>query len=191
MHGAETEGERDEPQSVAGHRTVERLDGERSRQRLGGEPVRRGDHAVRRGQQARAPVAEVRPHLHGPRQAVVHARLGDDAQHRVGERLADHHREHRPPQRQTTVDDGEGAEHVHDGVEEEREVDREEVAPPRGLLLLRNRLDAVFLDRRHYVPREWRRKKSATTRLCSSVASKIVEWFEPEITCFSAPRMPS
>ena len=49
----------------------------------------------------------------------------------------------------------------------------------------RDRLDPVFLDRRHYA-RLCAVKKSITTRLCSSVLSKIVEWFEPAITCRSA-----
>ena len=34
-------------------------------------------------------------------------------------------------------------------------------------------------------------KKSITTRLCSAVLSKIVEWFEPRMTWVSAPAIPS
>ena len=75
--------------------------------------------------------------------------LGDGKQEGEGERLAGHHRRHRPPERQAPGDDRERAEHVHHRVEEEGEVDREEVAPADGAELGRDRLDAVLLDPGH------------------------------------------
>ena len=62
---------------------------------------------------------------------------------------------------------------------------------------------AVFLDRRHVTgsseppPGKARSRARAASEevdhdpVCSSVLSKIVEWFEPWMTCFSAFGIPS
>ena len=186
---ASAERHRNERRPVAAERDDDRLDPERAGERLRREPVRRGDHPVRRAEAPRAPEAEAGAHRHLARQPVVDARLGDDDEQAERERLAEHRRRDRPRERQAAVDDGERAQDVHDRVEEEREVDREEIGPADRPQLGRDRLDAVLLDCRHYAVvalaaapagcRLCRVKKSITTRTCSSVLSKSVEWLEP------------
>ncbi len=149
MNGREDERERDEGQSVPRHRIDDRLRTEPSRESLCSEPVRRRDHAVGRREQTRPPEAEVRPHRDLPGKPVVDSRLRHDDEERVGERLARDHRRDGPPEREPAVHDRERSEHVHHRVQEEREVDREEIAPAGGAELRGDRLDAELLDGRH------------------------------------------
>src|SRR5439155_9700852 len=164
-------------------------------------PVRRGDHAVRRAEEPCAPEAQSCPQRDLPGKTVVDPDLRNREEHGESERLARDHGQHSPGKRQAALSDRERPEHVHDGIEEKREVDREQVAPADHAELPRNRFDAVPLDG-HYsaaappattarTPIACRVKKSITTLLCSAVLSKIVESLEPWMTWVSQPAMPS
>ena len=143
------ERDRDQRRLPAAHRLHDGLDRVAGRDRLGSEPVGRGDHAVGRAEEAGAPETEARARGHLAGEPVVDADLGDRDHHRVRERLPEYHRQHRPPERQAEAGDRDRAEHVHHRVQEEREVDREEVPPAGRPQLGRDRLDPVLLDRRH------------------------------------------
>src|SRR5205823_10909909 len=128
---------------------------------------------------------ERRPQGDLPGKAVVGSHLTDRDHDGVGERLPGRHRRDGPPQWQSARRDRKRAEQVHDRVQEEGEVDREEVPPADDAQLGRNGLDAVSLDAGHYAGvvasalaasrlRLCRITKSIPTRLCSSVFTKMV-----------------
>ena len=147
MERRDAERDRDERRLAAAHRLDDRLDRVAGRDRLGREPVRRRDDAVRRTEDAGTPEPERRPRRHLAGEPVVDSDLCDRDHHRVGERLPEHHRQHRPPEWEPEPGDGDRAEHVHHRVEEEREIDREEIAPADRAQISRDWLDAVPLDR--------------------------------------------